>query len=141
MEHLNRVGDDDPTYSVPYQPEKRERHQWEDLFADIPLTVSSRRVRGGGRVWSPAEGTLYLPQTAARIAQHAELVGMVHDPERAKMRRARLATGVHVWVDVNTVLPAEQSRVDATAQALAEGLPEDERRALAEKLMEGLTDG
>ena len=141
MEHLNRVGDDDATYRIPYEPEKRQKHRWESLFADIPLNVSSRKTRDGGRVWSPAEGTLYLPQTAARIAQHAELVGMVHDPSKAKMRRARLATGVHVWVDVNTVLPHEQSRVDATAQALAEGMPEDERRALIDRLREGLDNG
>lgn len=138
MEHLTRPADNDPTYSVPYEPEKRQRHQWEDLFADIPMTVSARRTREGVS-WSPGEGTLYLPHTAARIAQHAELVGMVHDPAQAKMRRARLATGVHVWVDVDTVLPSEQSRVDATAQALTEGMPEDERRALAAKLIEGLT--
>lgn len=136
MEHLTRPADDDDTYTVPYRPERREKHKWEELFADIPMSVTGRKTRDG-KVWSASEGTLYLPQTAARIAQHAELVGMVHDPSRAKMRRARLATGVHVWVDKNTVLPSEQSRVDATAAALAEGMSVDERRELADRLLEG----
>lgn len=139
MIHLTRPDDDDPTYTVPYEPASRERHQWENLFADIPLTVTSRQTRDGV-VWSATEGTLYLPQTAARIAQHAELVGMVHDPERAKMRRARLATGVHVWVDAHVTLPSELDRVDVTAAALSDAMPADERRALAEKLLGDLEE-
>lgn len=137
MEHLNRVNDDDPTYTIPYRPEKRERHEWEDLFADIPMSASSRRTRDGV-VWFLTEGTVYLPQTAARIAQHAELVGMVYDPEKARIRRARLGTGAHVWVDSSVVLPNELGRVDATAAALADAMAPDERRALAERLLDRL---
>ena len=139
MEHLTRPGDDDPTYTVPYRPEKRDKHKWEKLFADIPMSVTSRRTRNG-RVWEASEGTLYLPQTAARIAQHAELVGMVYDPDRAKMRRARLASGVYVWVDKSVTLPSEQSKVDATASALAEGMTDVERRELAAKILEGIDE-
>lgn len=134
MEHLNRPDDEDDTYRVPYRPAERQRHEWEELFSDIPMSATARKTRGG-EVWTASEPALYLPQTAARIAQHAELVGMVYDPDRAKMRRARLATGVHVWVDVSVTLPNEVSRVEATVAALADATTADERRELAERLL------
>ncbi|WP_336819863.1 hypothetical protein [Gordonia sp. MMO-8] len=137
MQHLNRGAEQDPTYAIPYKPEKRERHKWEEQFSNIPTTVTSRKTRRGV-VWSAGEGSLYLPQTAARIAHHAELIGMVYDPELAQMRRAQLASGVHVWVDKSVTLPTELDRVDATAAALADKMPADERRALAERLLEGI---
>ena len=64
MEHIQRVGDDDPTYTVPYVPEDRKRHRWEDLFMDIPLKME----RGLDGLYAAAAGPLLLPHTAARIA-------------------------------------------------------------------------
>lgn len=135
MEHIQRVGDDDPTYTVPYVPEERKRHRWEDLFMDIPLKME----RGLDGLYAAAGGPLLLPHTAARLAEHVELCGF-GDPDEsaARIRRVDLPRGAFRWQDVKVAIP-DVDPVDKVHTVANAALTPAERADLIERLQNDLT--
>lgn len=132
---FRRVDDDDPTYSVPYDPASRQKHRWEALFLDIPMSMS-RDPRGW---WLPSPGAIMLPHTAARIAQHVELAGFDLDEGRAKIRRVDLPRGAHRWQDARAAVP-DVDPVEAVHTAAAAALTPAEKAALIERLSQDIAD-
>ncbi len=135
MKHINKIGDDDPTYTVPYDPESRQKHRWEALFLDIPMSMG----RDPAGVWQPSAGAIMLPHTAARLAQHVELAGFDLDPDRAQIRRVDLPRGAHRWQDVRLEVP-DPDPVEAVHVAATAALTPAEKAALIERLREDIGD-
>ena len=127
-EPINRVGDQDDTYTIPYNPADRDHHRWEDLFKDIPLTM----VQDPAGIWQPSPGAIFLPHTAARIAEHVELCGFDLGAE-PKVRRVDLGRGVHRWQDATLPIPDVDpvEKVHAAASAV---LTTSEKADLIERL-------
>lgn len=126
---FDRVQDDDPTYSVPYDPASRPRHRWEAQFLDIPITM--HRLPTGK--WAAAGGVIMLPQSAARLAQHVELCGFVLDESRARIRRVDLPRGAARWQDARDPVP-QVDPVDAVHTAATAALTPAETVQLIERL-------
>lgn len=109
-------------------------HPWTELFRDIPISGQWVTVppRPGSReaptrLWRPtARGAITLPATAARIAEHADLVGFELNPEKALIKRidpirgGGSITNPGNWVDITAPEPPPNPVhvVAAAAQAL-----------------------
>lgn len=106
------------------------------LFRDIPRSgqwITTRDLRTGARakVWkATARGVITLPMTASRIAEHAELVGYVLNPELAKIKRidpvrgGKSITSPGTWVDIDVPEPPPNPVHQVDAQA-AELMPSE----------------
>lgn len=130
MEDIRRVDDHGDTYSVPYDPQARQHHRWEEMFMDIPLTM----VRDPAGIWQPSPGAIFLPHTAARIAQHVELCGFGAPTEkRTKIRRVDLPRGAHRWQDATLPIP-DVDPVDKVHTATSAVLTNSEKARLIERL-------
>lgn len=136
MEPINRIDDHGDTYSVPYVPEDRKRHRWEDLFRDIPMTMS----KGPDGLWMPSGGAMFLPHTAARLAEHVELCGYGDpDPGLAQVRRIALPRGAYRWQDVRSEMP-NIDPVDSVHTVASAALTSGEKQALIERLQNDIQD-
>ncbi|WP_280305356.1 phage gene 29 protein family protein [Nocardia neocaledoniensis] len=111
------------------------QHPNTDLFRDIPTSghfITTRDRKGKKtRIWRPtARGAITLPATASRIAEHAELVGFVLDPDRALIKRidpirgGRSITNPGTWVDVTAPVP-DVAPVDVVAAASEALMPSE----------------
>ncbi|WP_328660352.1 phage gene 29 protein family protein [Nocardia salmonicida] len=110
-------------------------HPHTDLFRDIPVSghfITTRDRKGKkSRIWRPtARGAITLPATASRIAEHAELVGFVLDPDRALIKRidplrgGRSITNPGTWVDSDAPVP-DVKPVDVVAAASEALMPSE----------------
>lgn len=133
-EPINRVVDHGDTYSIPYNPDDRDHHRWEEMFMDIPLTA----VQDPGGLWQASPGTIFLPHTAARLAQHVELCGFDLSGTPA-MQRVDIGRGVHRWQDATLPVPESDpvEKVQTVANAV---LTTSEKQALIERLQADLDD-
>ncbi|WP_336793027.1 phage gene 29 protein family protein [Gordonia malaquae] len=123
------IDDEDPTYSVRYDPTARKRHPNEALFLDIPTSMP--RLPSG--IYAAAGGVIMLPQSAARLAEHVELCGFVLDESKAKIRRVDLPRGAARWQDMREPVP-DVDPVDAVHTAAAHALTPAETATLIERL-------
>lgn len=134
MDDIRKVEDTDPTYAMPYEPNNRETHQFESLWQDIPMRMS----HGPDGLWLPTGGLDMLPVTAARLAQHAELVGYTPpDGAAAQIRRVALPRGAFRWQDVRAEVP-DVDPVDAVHVAAAAVLTPAEKASLIDRLRDDL---
>lgn len=129
MEHVERIDDHGDTYSIPYDPDARDHHPWEDLFKDIPLTM----WRDPAGIWQPSPGAIFLPHTAARIAEHVELCGFDLGAATPQIRRVDLGRGAHRWQDASLPIP-EVDRVEKVHTAASAVLTTSEKADLIERL-------
>lgn len=111
-------------------------HPHTDLFRDIPMSGTWITVRGPkgtkARVWrATGRGAITLPATASRIAEHAELVGFVLDPDRAQIKRVdpvrggRSITNPGNWVDIDAPEPAPDPVTQIAAAAESQLMPHE----------------
>lgn len=133
-------------------------HPLTDLWRDIPQTgefvrapiVAAEIAAAGGeplpkskKKWwrRTSRGAITLPVTASRLAEHAELVGYVHDPARAQIkyidpvRAGKSLTSPGDWVDIDAPAPP-QSPVNQFAAAAEAKLMPQEVVELRDKLNE-----
>lgn len=136
MEDIRKIDDHGDTYSIPYDPGGRDTHEWEDLFKDIPLTM----VQDPAGIWQPSAGAIFLPHTAARLAQHVELCGFVLDDAAARIRRVDLPRGAHRWQDTSLPIP-DADPVDKVHIAVTEALTDGEKQRLIDRLSADLEIG
>lgn len=100
-------------------------HPLADLWKDIPIAGEFvRQGRGKRKLWRrTAPGVITMPTTPSRLAEHAELVGYVYDPDRARIKRldpsrfGKSITNPGTWVDVTAPEPAPSPVNDIAAQA------------------------
>lgn len=132
--------------------EDTPEHPYTSLFRDIPMsgrwiTVRDPKTGKRARVWrATARGVITLPTTASRIAEHAELVGMVLDPDRAQIKRidpvrgGKSITSPGDWVPVDAEEPAPNPVADIAAQAEQQLMPSEllELRARIDAQLEGM---
>ena len=123
-------------------------HPNTDLWRDIPITgefvrapiIAAEIAAAGGealpktkkRWWRrTSRGAITLPVTASRLAEHAELVGYVHDPARAKIkyidpvRGGKSLTSPGDWVDIDAPAPPQSPVKQFVAAASAKLTPQE----------------
>ncbi|PPJ31848.1 hypothetical protein C5E45_32675 [Nocardia nova] len=104
-------------------------HPNTDLFRDIPMsgrwiTTFDPVTQTQAKVWkATARGVITLPTTASRIAEHAELVGFVLNPDLAQIKRidpvrgGKSLTSPGEWVDIDAPEPPPNPVHQIAAQA------------------------
>lgn len=133
MDHINRIDDHGDTYSIPYDPASRKKHPHEALFENIPTTMS----KGPDGLWMPSAGAIFMPHTAARIAEHVELCGFRFDESAAQIRCVDLARGSRRWQDARAPIP-KVDPVDSVHTVASAALTPGEKGALIERLQQDL---